>query len=145
MILNSKAGKSQPKMTKNKNIFDSVTYQIPSPSGDVNVIIVEDSPGNIYMVTILVGKSGSEVRAMCDALSRMITSSLKIKSLTEVIDELSSITSDKFRDMRGIKVRSIPEAVFVALHRYSNMYPTYTDRGNDMEYRPAKFTNLNRD
>lgn len=128
-----------------QNKFDSVNFRIPSPSGDVNIIINEQFPSKIYNVVILVGKSGTEVRALCDALSRMITFSVQNKSLVEVIDELSSITSDKIRDIKGIKVRSIPEAVFLALIKYSNMYATHKDVGGSKDYRPPKFTNLRRD
>lgn len=130
-------------MTADQDIFDSITFHIDSPDGTVNVIFVEESPGKLHNVIVLVGKSGSGTRALVDALARMITFALQSHDLTDVINELSSITSDKARlTTGGVTVRSIPEAIYLAMLRYRNMYPTKgTTTNSDVEYRPAKFAN----
>lgn len=124
-----------------RDTFDSVAFYVESPAGEVNVIVGEDSPGQINFVHILIGKTGTEMRAMTDALARMITFALRNHDLADVLAELSSITSDKvIRNHKGVDVRSVPEAIYIALMRYRNMYP-HPSISNAIEYRPPKFTN----
>lgn len=136
--------KTIKRMTADQNKFDSVNFNITAPEGDVNIIINEASPGKIYNIIVLVGKSGSSLRAMTDALSRMITFALHQTELTDVLNELSSITSDKARIVTGgVVVRSVPEAIYLALLRYRNMYPTVKHINPDKENRPVYFANPN--
>lgn len=128
-------------MTADQTKYDSITFHVDSPEGTVNVVIAEQSPGKIGFIHIFVGKSGSAVRSLTDALARMVTFALENKALTDVIAELSNITTDKARYTKGgVTVRSIPEALYVALLRYRNMYaqPSLASKG---EYRPVKFAN----
>jgi ribonucleoside-diphosphate reductase alpha chain len=139
-------------MTRNKrdlmadrDKFDSVNFYIESPSGTVNVIVAEDSPGKINQVFILIGKTGTEMRAMTDALARMITFAVRSNELSDVLAELSSITSDKvIRTTKGVDVRSVPEAIYIALMRYNAMYPHPSINNISHEYRAPKFTNYER-
>jgi ribonucleoside-diphosphate reductase alpha chain len=125
-----------------RNVFDSVNFYIKSPAGEVNVIINEDSPGKINSIFILIGKTGTEMRAMTDALARMITFAVKHNPLSDILAELSSITADKgIMNPKGVKIRSVPEAIYIALLRYNAMYPKSND--TYINYRPPKFTNLN--
>jgi ribonucleoside-diphosphate reductase alpha chain len=129
-----------------RDIYESVNFNISSPSGDVTIVINEDSPGKIHNIFIFVGKTGTEMRAMTEALARMITFAVQNNDLSDVVAELSSITSDKvIRNTGGVDVRSVPEAVYIALVRYRAMYPHPSLASASMEYRPPKFTNLNRD
>lgn len=100
--------------------FASVTFQIPTPDGNMFVTITEDDDGKPNAVWIHIGKSGSAVGAWSNTLARTMTLALDHgATINDLLVELSSQTTDKFRiTPEGEAVRSGIEGVWVALMKY---------------------------
>ncbi|HEU0025942.1 MAG TPA: LAGLIDADG family homing endonuclease [Ktedonobacterales bacterium] len=105
-------------------VMRGYTRQVRAPEGKVNVTLNGDDEG-LLEVFINIGKAGSDVAALAEALGRLISVHLQVDSpLTqnerarEVADQLRSIggsTSIGFGEQR---VRSLPDAVARALELY---------------------------
>jgi hypothetical protein len=101
-------------------IFNTSTYQIHSPDGLMFVIVMEDENGNLCGLEVKVGKAGGALRAWAHCFGRLLTMCVeKGWTLEEIIEELSSQTSDSLRtSVTGVVCRSGPEAVYLALLDY---------------------------
>jgi ribonucleoside-diphosphate reductase alpha chain len=105
-------------------VMRGYTRQVRAPEGKVNVTLNGDDEG-LLEVFINIGKAGSDVAALAEALGRLISVHLQIDSpqtqnerAREVADQLRSIggsTSIGFGEQR---VRSLPDAVARALELY---------------------------
>jgi len=128
-------------LTKSK--YDNITFHIPTPDGTANIIILEERPGKIVKIFMMVGKAGSSINAYCYALAEMTVHSLCNGSdIHEVIALLGSITSDRTARIGGGAVcRSGPEALQMALMKYRN---TCQADDSDTKFRAARFTNPRR-
>lgn len=105
-------------------VWSNITYRLETPDGTAIVQIVEnaDAPNGIENIFFAIGKAGSSVNAYCDALAKMTLYALRSHTLTEVINELSSITSDRppTKTIDGIVLRSGVDALFLALLNWRN-------------------------
>lgn len=115
--------------------YSSVTYKLPTPEGEAIITIVEDE-GKIDNIFFSIGKAGSSVNAYCDAIARLVIIALKHETISFVLDELSSITSDRqLSTGKGVVFRSGVEVLYLALMDYSRdkNFSTYSRR-------PARMT-----
>jgi ribonucleoside-diphosphate reductase alpha chain len=97
------------------------TRQVRAPEGKVNVTLNSDSDG-LFEVFINIGKAGSDVAALAEALGRLISIHLQVESpLTqneraqEVARQLRSIGGSTSIGFGVDRVRSLPDAVARAL------------------------------
>lgn len=106
--------------TSVQTVFNNLTFQVHSPDGLMFVSIMEDTEGKPCAIEIKVGKAGAPLRAWCHCLGRMVTMAFeKGATLSEIIEELSLQTSDGIRiTSNGMKCRSGPEGVYIALMEY---------------------------
>jgi hypothetical protein len=101
-------------------IYDSWNWKIIAPEGTVYVFILEDrithKPLRIHA---FVGKAGGALSAMVDAMCRVISRQLErgLITLEDIQEELSGTTTDKNRTL----VRSVPEAIHIAIVKYKTM------------------------
>jgi ribonucleoside-diphosphate reductase alpha chain len=100
------------------------TRQVRAPEGKVNVTLNDDDEG-LLEVFINIGKAGSDVAALAEALGRLISVHLQIDSpLTqneraeEVAHQLRSIGGSTSIGFGENRVRSLPDAVARALELY---------------------------
>ena len=101
---------------------EGATYRIVTPLGSAFITVNQDSQGNPFEVFITIGKAGSEVSAMAEALGRMISTTLRFGNHKPPIDRAHEIV-EQLRDIGGgrsvgfgpNKVRSLPDAVAKAL------------------------------
>ncbi len=100
------------------------THQVRAPEGKVNVTLNSDDDG-LLEVFINIGKAGSDVAALAEALGRLISIHLQIdSSLTqneraaEVAHQLRSIGGSASIGFGEKRVRSLPDAVARALELY---------------------------
>ncbi|PIZ99811.1 MAG: ribonucleoside-diphosphate reductase, adenosylcobalamin-dependent, partial [Candidatus Levybacteria bacterium CG_4_10_14_0_2_um_filter_35_8] len=94
------------------------TYLTETPVGKTYVTINHDINEEPFEVFITVGKSGSDVAAMADALGRMISLNLRLNGqlpprerIKKVVAQLIGIGGTKSVGFGGNKVRSLPDAV----------------------------------
>lgn len=110
-------------MKTERFIYESISFNIETPSGTANITIVEDSPGVIYKIFFSIGKAGTELNALCFAIAEL-TSDIFNRGGTigEVLKLLKDITSNRpIFDKSGVECRSVPEALYLILLRYKNL------------------------
>lgn len=123
-------------------LYPNVTIAVPTPASSLFIEITEDEFGKPIRIYINAGKSGSEMSAQASAMSEMATLVLeKDNGFNELIEHLSGITSSNIRiDKDGIKVRSVPEGLYLALMKYKQL--KYTELINyigEPDYKPTIF------
>lgn len=99
-----------------------VTYKLGTPVGNAFITINQDENKDPLEVFINVGKAGSDVAAMAEALGRTISTALRFRgSLTakekarEIAHQLSGIGGRRSVGFGPNKIRSLPDAVSAAL------------------------------
>src|SRR5262249_11736695 len=101
------------------------TIKIESPHGTVYTTVNENLNGEAFEIFVNVGKAGSDVQADAEALGRSLSLMLRMPSPLNAEQRVDLI----IRHLRGIggsrdvgfgqnRVRSVPDAIARALHRY---------------------------
>jgi ribonucleoside-diphosphate reductase alpha chain len=123
----SRVGENQKDVSKQITLerplrVDGATYRIPTPLGVSFITVNQDSAGNPFEVFITIGKAGSEVAAMAEALGRMISTTLRfgnhlpaMERAREIVDQLRNIGGGRSVGFGPNKIRSLPDAVAKAL------------------------------
>jgi ribonucleoside-diphosphate reductase alpha chain len=97
------------------------TRQVNAPEGKINVTINSDNHGPLE-VFVNVGKAGSDIAALAEALGRLISLNLRVLSPLSQVDRAKEI-AEQLRGIGGSRsvgfgmqqVRSLPDAVARAL------------------------------
>lgn len=123
--------KEEPKVVTENPVMprpmmvEGVTYQTETPVGKTYITINHNSTSEPFEVFITVGKSGSDVAAMADALGRMISLNLRINGqlssrerIRQVIGQLVGIGGAKSIGFGENRVRSLPDAVAKILAKH---------------------------
>jgi ribonucleoside-diphosphate reductase alpha chain len=102
-----------------------VTYQTETPVGKTFITINHGDNGEPFEIFITVGKSGSDVAAMADALGRMLSLFLRVNShlnyrekIKQIIAQLIGIGGAKTVGFGDKRVRSLPDAVAKVLAKH---------------------------
>ena len=105
--------------------LEGVTYQIETPVGKTYITINHNQDKEPFEVFMTIGKSGSDVAAMADALGRMISLNLRLTNglspkerIRQVVAQLVGIGGARSVGFGKDKVRSLPDAVakILAMH-----------------------------
>lgn len=100
------------------SIVSGTTQKIETGYGGMYVTINEDDEG-LFEVFTQMGKSGGFTRSFTEAISRLISLSLRSGiSSDQIIRQLSGIRSPKIMWDNGDKVLSIPDGIAKAMNRY---------------------------
>ena len=98
------------------------TYRLATPVGTAFITINENGGGQPLEVFINVGKAGSDVTAMAEALGRTISTALRFQGhlspkdrAKEIAHQLSGIGGRRSVGFGSNKIRSLPDAIAVAL------------------------------
>lgn len=98
------------------------TYRIVTPMGTAFITINEDASGEPLEVFLNIGKAGSDVAALAEALGRLISASLRFwgnlssrARVEEIIKQFSGIGGRRSVGLGPQRVRSLPDAVATAL------------------------------
>jgi ribonucleoside-diphosphate reductase alpha chain len=107
------------------NMVEGVTYGTDTPVGKTYITINHDENRQPFEVFITVGKSGSDVAAMADALGRMISLNLRINGalaprerIKQVVAQLIGIGGARSVGFGENKVRSLPDAIAKVLSKH---------------------------
>ena len=108
----------KPRPTK----VEGATYQIETPMGTSFITVNHDGEGNPFEVFVTIGKAGSEVAAMAEAIGRLISTTLRFgnhlpakERAREIMEQLRGIGGGSAVGFGPNKVRSLPDAVARAL------------------------------
>lgn len=103
------------------------TYRMNTPVGTAFITINEDELGEPLEMFVNVGKAGSDVAAMAEALGRTISTALKFRGAVsakekarEFADQLSGIGGRRSIGFGPTKIKSLPDAVAGALSVHYN-------------------------
>lgn len=98
------------------------TYKLLTPVGSAFITINQDENGDPLEIFINVGKAGSDVAAMAEALGRTISTALRFKGslnpkdkAKEIAHQLSGIGGRRSVGFGVNRVRSLPDAISSAL------------------------------
>lgn len=103
------------------------TFRVGTPLGATYVTVNEngDGKGQPFEVFIHTAKAGSETAAIAEAIGRLISLVLRMKSpleprmrLKEIIDQLEGIGGGRATGFGPARVRSLPDGVSQALQEY---------------------------
>ena len=107
------------------NMVEGVTYGTDTPVGKTYITINHDENRQPFEVFITVGKSGSDVAAMADALGRMISLNLRLNGalaprerIKQVVAQLIGIGGARSVGFGENKVRSLPDAIAKVLSKH---------------------------
>lgn len=105
--------------TRISETLPGATIKVESPDGSVYLTVVEKG-GSPYQIHIMIGRTGTQIRAWADATARLMTRLIRLGvPISSIIEEISGITSDKSRRFGdGMQIRSGPEGVSHALYIY---------------------------
>lgn len=101
---------------------DGSTYKIETPLGHAFVTVNHDTDGNPFEVFVIIGKAGSEVAAMAEALGRLISTTLRFgnhlpakERAREILEQLKGIGGGSSVGFGANKVKSLPDAIAKAI------------------------------
>ncbi|MBO0791376.1 MAG: hypothetical protein J2P36_10555 [Ktedonobacteraceae bacterium] len=106
------------------SMVQGYTRKVKAPEGTINITINSDEQGPLE-VFINVGKAGSDIAAMAEALGRLISLNLRVLSPLSQVDRVNEI-AEQLRGIGGSRsvgfgsqqVRSLPDAVARALEMH---------------------------
>jgi len=103
-------------------VAKGATYKLATPVGTAFVTINEDENGQPLEVFINVGKAGSDLTAVAEALGRVISTALRSRGnispkdrALEIAHQLSGIGGRRSVGFGPSKIRSLPDAVAAAI------------------------------
>jgi ribonucleoside-diphosphate reductase alpha chain len=111
-------------------VLHGYTRNIKAPEGTVNITVNSDEEGPLE-VFVNVGRSGSDVAALAEAMGRLISISLRLPSpmsqedrLREMVSQLRGIGGSRTIGFGPEQVRSLPDAVGKALDEHLDGHPS---------------------
>jgi ribonucleoside-diphosphate reductase alpha chain len=106
-------------------MVEGVTYQSDTPVGKTFITINHNENNEPFEVFITIGKSGSDVTAMADALGRMISLNLRLNGVLsprervrQIVAQLIGIGGARSVGFGANKVLSLPDAVAKILSKH---------------------------
>ena len=106
------------------------TYRLKTPVGTAFITVNHDELGSPVEVFINIGRAGSDLQAMAEALGRIISKSLKFGSHLNtrerailIIEQLNGIGSSRTVGFGTSKISSLPDAIAKALVLDMNLMP----------------------
>ncbi|MDP3917586.1 MAG: LAGLIDADG family homing endonuclease, partial [Candidatus Woesebacteria bacterium] len=124
---NEEALSQEGEQTKNPlrirpDMVKGSTYKMNTPVGTAFITINEDESGDPLEMFINVGKAGSDVAAMAEALGRSISTALKFRGevsakekAREFAEQLSGIGGRRSIGFGPTKIKSLPDAIAAAI------------------------------
>lgn len=107
------------------SMVEGVTYQTKTPVGEAFITINHNERKEPFEVFITIGKSGSDIAAMAEALGRMISLNLRLHNGTnsrerirQIIAQLSGIGGARSIGFGKERVRSLPDALSKVLAKH---------------------------
>lgn len=116
-----------PAVPKNRSeVLSGQTRQVRAPEGKVNITLNREADTEeLFEVFINLGKAGSDIAAMAEALGRLISLNLQLPSpmsqldrAREMADQLRGIGGSRAVGFGPNQVKSLPDGVGLALGKY---------------------------
>ncbi len=118
-----------PEVKPRPAVVHGSTYQMETPMGQAYITINTNGGGHPHELFVNVGKAGSDVTAMAEALGRLISLVLRISSpvtpterIHKVAAELIGIGGARSLGFGENRVRSLPDAIAKAIDRHFGFF-----------------------
>lgn len=112
----------QPKVRPRPYKRYGVTMSKATPSGTAHITMNDDADGSPFELFIEIGKGGSDIKAMAEALGRLGSLVLRVNSplsprerVSEIVNQLRGIGGPRSMGFGKDRVRSLPDALAQAL------------------------------
>jgi len=132
------ADNQQPKIRPRPYKTFGATVAKSTPVGNAHITMNNDEDGEPLEIFVDVGKGGTDIRAMAEALGRLMSLVLRINSpltpqerVQEIVDQMKGIGGASSVGFGKSKVRSLPDAVAIALEEH------YGVEGEESEEEPV--------
>lgn len=119
------------------------TYRIETPLGTAFITVNHDEDGNPFELFVAIGKAGSEVSAMAEAIGRLVSTTLRFgnhmparERALELMDQLAGIGGGRSVGFGPGKVRSLPDAVARALAMHLGVVGSFGEETKTHEQTP---------
>jgi len=123
---------TMPEIKPRPQVVQGSTYRVETPVGGAYITINTNGGNQPLEVFINVGKAGSDVTAMAEAMGRMISLMLRIASpLTpmerarKIAAELIGIGGARSMGFGENRVRSLPDAIAKVIDRHFGFFPKH--------------------
>lgn len=130
----------EPKRRPRPSALRGLTYRKETPLGTAYVTVNINGGDQPFEVFMNVGKAGSDVASVSEALGRLISLVLRLPSpldanerLKMVVDQLAGIGGGRSMGFGANRVRSLPDAVAQVLREHLNSHFTGGEEALDPE------------
>ncbi len=113
---------AEPKVRPRPYKRYGATVSKETPGGTAHVTMNDDDDGRPFEVFVDIGKGGSDIKAMAEALGRLASLVLRVSSpltprerIQEIVNQLSGIGGPRSMGFGRNRVRSLPDALAQAL------------------------------
>ncbi|MBQ7568572.1 adenosylcobalamin-dependent ribonucleoside-diphosphate reductase, partial [bacterium] len=145
----AKPDTDKPKVRPRLSKRHGVTVTKETPAGTCHIIMNDDDEGHPFEMFIEIGKGGSDIKAMAEALGRMASILLRIKSpvtpeerIQEIVKQLRGIGGQRSMGFGKARVKSLPDALAQALQE--NYMDSWQAESEEAELlRPEKYASGN--
>lgn len=117
-----KTTKPEPKVRPRPATRRGVTVTKSTPAGTAHIIMNDDEGGRPFEMFIEIGKGGTDIKAMAEALGRLASILLRVSSplspqerVEEIVKQLGGIGGQRSSGFGKNRVRSLPDAIAQAL------------------------------
>ena len=133
--------RAQPKVRPRPYKRRGYTVSKATPSGTAHITMNEDEEGQPFEVFLEIGKAGSDIKAMAEAMGRLMSLILRMASpvspverVREIVKQISGIGGARSYGFGKRRVLSLPDAVGQALaENYLNVTYGNEDGGQGAE------------
>ncbi|NLC57052.1 MAG: ribonucleoside-diphosphate reductase [Armatimonadetes bacterium] len=115
----------QPKVRPRPYKRYGVTVSKKTPAGTAHITMNNDAEGRPFEVFVDIGKGGTDVKAMAEAIGRLMSLVLRIASplspldrIREMVNQMKGIGGARWIGFGRDRVRSLPDAVAQALEEH---------------------------
>jgi len=122
-------GEASAAMKPRPRVVEGVTYRAETPLGTAFVTVNKNGNGQPFEVFLNVGKAGSDIAAVAEAIGRLISLTLRLPSplsqserLRIIVEQLSGIGGGRQIGFGPKRVRSLPDAIAQVLGEHLGMY-----------------------
>jgi ribonucleoside-diphosphate reductase alpha chain len=134
-------GEWQPKVRPRPYKRRGYTVSKATPSGTAHITMNEDEEGQPFEVFLEIGKAGSDIKAMAEAMGRLMSLILRMASpvspverVREIVKQITGIGGARSYGFGKRRVLSLPDAVGQALaENYLNVSYGNEDSGQGAE------------
>ncbi len=116
------------------------TVSVPTPAGTAHITMNDDDIGQPFEIFLEIGKAGSDLKAMSEAMGRLMSLVLRLASplspterIEQIVNQLSGIGGARSLGFGKKRVLSLPDAVANALAEHYAVHAATAEEENELD------------